>query len=249
MDSMLKEGDIELFSNPLELRKNNNNDYYESNLSITNKSNHYIIFKIYVNQKQSNYNVNPSTSFLKQKSQLNVQIRKNITENIEENTKDKFLIRFFAVNTIIESIEEAKLMIKNKNYNEEDKYEEVVNIIINKDDYQFNNLNQDILDENKLKEIEFNVDEAIPAYQNMNNNMKNQISNFERAIENFENQLQNIRVNKELKNQKDNSLNKNSNKKENTGLNKNFMILFLLISFVFGGYFAKIKNNFFPNKK
>ena len=102
-------------------------------------------------------------------------------------------------------------------------------IIINKDDYQFNNLNQDILDENKLKEIEFNVDEAIPAYQNMNNNMKNQISNFERAIENYENQLQNIRVNKELKNQKDNSLNKNSNKKENTGLNKNFMILFLLI--------------------
>ena len=68
-------------------------------------------------------------------------------------------------------------------------------IIINKDDYQFNNLNQDILDENKLKEIEFNVDEAIPAYQNMNNNMKNQISNFERAIENYENQLQNIRFN------------------------------------------------------
>ena len=226
---MLKEGDIELFSNPLELRKNNDNDYYESNLSITNKSNHYIIFKIYVNQKQSHYNVNPSTSFLKPNSQLKVQVRKNITENIEENTKDKFLIRFFAINTIIESIEEA--------------------IIINKDDYQFNNLNQDILDENKLKEIEFNVDEAIPAYQNMNNNMKNQISNFERAIENFENQLQNIRVNKELKNQKDNSLNKNSNKKENTGLNKNFMILLLLISFVFGGYFAKIKNNFFPNNK
>ncbi len=249
MDSMLKEGDIELFSNPLELRKNNNNDYYESNLSITNKSNHYIIFKIYVNQKQSNYNVNPSTSFLKPNSQLNVQVRKNITENIEENTKDKFLIRFFAINTTIESIEEAKLMIKNKNYNEEDKYEEVVNIIINKDDYQFNNLNIDILDENKLKEIEFNVDEAIPAYQNMNNNMKNQISNFERAIENYENQLQNIRVNKESKNKKDNSLNKNSNKKENPGLNKNFMILFLLISFVFGGYFAKIKNNFFPNKK
>ncbi len=122
-------------------------------------------------------------------------------------------------------------------------------IIINKDDYQFNNLNIDILDENKLKEIEFNVDEAIPAYQNMNNNMKNQISNFERAIENYENQLQNIRVNKESKNKKDNSLNKNSNKKENPGLNKNFMILFLLISFVFGGYFAKIKNNFFPNKK
>jgi hypothetical protein len=249
MDSMLKEGDIELFSNPLELRKNNNNDYYESNLSITNKSNHYIIFKIYINQKSSLYNVNPSTSFLKPNNQINIQVRKYDKEEKDENTKDKFLIRFFAVNRVVESNEDAKFMIKNKSYNEEDKYDEIINIIINKGDNLIDNLNQENLDESKLKDIEFDTDQAIPTYQNLNNNLKNQINNIERAIENFENQLQNIRINKDLINQKDTSLKNNENdKKGNKGLNKTFTLLFLLISFVLGGYFVKLKNKIFPPK-
>ena len=85
MDSLLKEGDIELFSNPLELRKNPNNDYYESSLNIINKTRHYLIFKIYINQKLSLYNVHPSTSFLKPNSQINVQVRKYNKEEEEEN--------------------------------------------------------------------------------------------------------------------------------------------------------------------
>ena len=120
-------------------------------------------------------------------------------------------------------------MIKNKNYNEEDKYQEIVNIIINKGNkYDLNdNLNHENLDESKLKDIEFDTDQAIPTYQNLNNNLKNQINNIERAIENFENQLQNIRINKDLINQKDNSLKKNENdKKRNNGLNKTLTLYF-----------------------
>ena len=251
MDSLLKEGDIELFSNPLELKKNNDTDYYQSILCITNKSNHYIIFKIYINQKSSLYNVNPSTSFLKPNNQINIQVRKYDKEEKDENTKDKFLIRFFAVNRVVESNEDAKFMIKNKSYNEEDKYQEIVNIIINKGNkYDLNdNLNHENLDENKLKEIELDINQAIPTYQNLNNSLKNQINNIERAIENFENLLQNIRINKDLINQKDNSLKKNENdKKRNNGLNKTFTLLFLLISFVLGGYFVKLKNKIFPPK-
>ena len=251
MDSLLKEGDIELFSNPLELKKNNDTDYYQSILCITNKSNHYIIFKIYINQKSSLYNVNPSTSFLKPNNQINIQVRKFEQEEENENTKDKFLINFYAVNRVIESNEQAKLIIKNKSYNEEDKYQEIVNIIINKGNkYDLNdNLNHENLDENKLKEIEFDIDQAIPTYENLNNNLKNQINNIERAIENFENQLQNIRINKDLINQKDTSLKNNENdKKGNKGLNKTFTLLFLLISFVLGGYFVKLKNKIFPPK-
>jgi hypothetical protein len=245
MDSLLKEGDIELFSNPLELKKNNDTDYYQSILCITNKSNHYIIFKIYINQKPSLYNVNPSTSFLKPNNQINIQVRKYDKEEKDENTKDKFLIRFFAVNRVVESNEDAKFMIKNKSYNEEDKYDEIINIIINKGDNLIDNLNQENLDESKLKDIEFDTDQAIPTYQNLNNNLKNQINNIERAIENFENQLQNIRINKDLINQKDNSLKKNENdKKRNNGLNKTLTLLFLLISFVLGAYFAKMINKF-----
>ena len=136
-------------------------------------------------------------------------------------------------------------MIKNKSYNEEDKYDEIINIIINKGDNLIDNLNQENLDESKLKDIEFDTDQAIPTYQNLNNNLKNQINNIERAIENFENQLQNIRINKDLINQKDNSLKKNENdKKRNNGLNKTLTLLFLLISFVLGAYFAKMINKF-----
>ena len=256
MDSLLKEGDIELFSNPLELKKNNYNNYYQSILSITNNSNHYIIFKIYINQKKTSlYNVNPSTSFLKPNNQININVRKleqeEEDENENENSKDKFLIRFFAVNRVVESNEEAKLMIKNKSYNEEDKYEEIVNIIINKENkYDLNdNIIQDNLDDNKLKEIELDINQAIPTYQNLNNSLKNQINNMERAIENFENQLQNIRINKDLVNQKNNSLKKNEEDiKGNKGLNKTFTLLFLLISFVLGGYVSNLINKFFPPK-
>ncbi len=155
------------------------------------------------------------------------------------------------MNRVIESNEEAKLIIKNKSYNEEDKYQEIVNIIINKGNkYDLNdNLNHENLDENKLKEIEFDIDQAIPTYENLNNNLKNQINNIERAIENFENQLQNIRINKDLINQKDTSLKNNENdKKGNKGLNKTFTLLFLLISFVLGGYVSNLINKFFTIK-
>ena len=251
---MLNEGDIELFSNPIELRKHNDNNYYQSILSITNKSNNFIIFKIYINQKSSSYNVHPSTSFLKPNSQTNVNIRKYIKEEENENINDKFLIRFYSVNKAVESNDEAKSMIKNKNYNEEDKYEEVVNIIINneeKEDFGFNNNDQqEIIDESKLKEIEFNIDQAIPSYQNMNNNLKNKISNIEKAIENLENELQNIRINSDLKNQKENAL--KTNEKESKGnkiLNRTFTLYLLLIFFVLGGYVSKLKNKIFPSSK
>ena len=247
---MLEEGDIELFSNPLKLRKNKENDYFQSNLSITNKSNNYVIFKIYINQKSSSYKVHPTTSFLKPKSQINVNVRKYNKEEQNENLNDKFLIRFFSINKVVESIEEAKLMIKNKNYNEEDKYEEVVNLIINNennDELELNNkFNKDFLDDNELKE--FDIDQAISSYEKMNNNLKNQINNIEKAIENIENELQNIRINNNgLKNQKDNSL--KINEKENKGLNKTFTLFLILICFVFGGYISKVKNKFFLSVK
>ena len=251
---MLKEGDIELFSNPLELRKNNDKDYFQSYLSITNKSNNYIIFKIYINKKSSSYNVYPSTSFLKPKSQTNVIIRKYNKKQQNENISDIFLIRFYSVNKVVESNDEAKLMIKNKNYNEDDKYEEVVNIIINYEDKNElglnNNFNQEILYDSKLKESEYDIDQVIPSYRNMNNKLKNQINNIEKAIENFENELQNIRINTGLKNQKDNSLKINEKEnKGNKGINKTFTLFLLLIFFVLGGYFSKLKNKFFPSLK
>ena len=249
MDSLLKEGDIELFSNPLELRKNPNNDYYESSLNITNKTRHYLIFKIYINQKLSLYNVHPSTSFLKPNSQINVQVRKYNKEEEEENPKDKFLIRFFAVNKVVDSNEEVKLMIKNKNYNEEDKYEEIVNIIVKKDKQLNDNYDsQDVLEESQLKEDELDIDQAIPAYQKLNNNYKNKIDNIVRAIENYENQLQNIKINKDLKNQKEKSLKEDQIiKKRKKGFSTTFTLLFLLLSFVLGGYFSKLKNKLFSS--
>ena len=69
-----------------------------------------------------------------------------------------------------------------------------------------------------------------------------------KKIENYENQLQNIKINKDLKNQKEKSLKEDQIiKKGKKGFSTTFTLLFLLLSFVLGGYFSKLKNKLFSS--
>ena len=79
-----------------------------------------------------------------------------------------------------------------------------------------------------------------------NNNLRIKILNIEKGIENFENQLKTIKINKELKSQKDISIKYNEkNNNQLKGYSKSLALLIVLLSLIFGAYLAKIKNTFF----
>ena len=217
---MIKENDIKLFPNPLIITRENGDDFYQSLLTIKNQSNHFIIYKIFMKFQSMDYIINPHISFIKPFDEQNIQFKK-ITKDKEINIKDKCLIRIYPINKAIISIEESQEFLKNINYNEEDKIEIPLNIIID-DNIQFDN--QELIDENKL----------------------NEINDIEKGIENFENQLKTIKINKELKNQKDISIKHNEkNNNHLKGYSKTFALLIILLSLIFGAYLAKIKNTFF----
>ena len=238
---MIKENEIKLFPNPLIITRENEDDFYQSSLIIKNQSNHFIIYKIFMKFQSMDYIINPHISFIKPFDEQNIQFKK-ITKDKEINIKDKCLIRIYPINKAIISIDESKEILKNKNYNEEDKIEIPLNIIID-DNIQFDN--QELIDENKLNEIN-DIEKIIPLYQKKNNNLRIKILNIEKGIENFENQLKTIKINKELKSQKDISIKYNEkNNNQLKGYSKSLALLIVLLSLIFGAYLAKIKNTFF----
>ena len=238
---MIKENDIKLFPNPLIITRENEDDFYQSLLTIKNQSNHFIIYKIYMKQKSMDYIINPHNSFIKPFNEQNIHFKK-ITKDKGINIKDKCLIRIYPINKAIISIEESQEFLKNINYNEEDRIDIPLDIIID-ENIEFDN--QDLIDENKLKEIE-DIEKIIPLYQKKNNNLRIKILNIEKGIENCKNQLKTIKINKELKNQKDISIKHNEkNNNHLKGYSKTFALLIILLSLIFGAYLAKIKNTFF----
>ena len=238
---MIKENDIKVFPNPLIIIRENEDDFYQSSLIIKNQSNHFIIYKILMELQSMDYIVNPRISFVKPFDEQNIHFKK-ITKDKEINVKDKCLIRIYPVNKAIISIEESQQILKNKNYNEEDKIEIPLKIIID-DNIQFDN--QELFDENKLNEID-DIEKIIPLYQKTNNSLRIKILNLEKGIDNFENQLKTIKINKELKSQKDISIKYNEkNNNHLKGYSKSLALLMVLLSLIFGAYLAKIKNTLF----
>ena len=126
------------------------------------------------------YIVNPRISFVKPFDEQNIHFKK-ITKDKEINVKDKCLIRIYPVNKAIISIEESQQILKNKNYNEEDKIEIPLKIIID-DNIQFDN--QELFDENKLNEID-DIEKIIPLYQKTNNSLRIKILNSNKNHQSF----------------------------------------------------------------
>jgi len=66
---------IEVFPNKILLKKPLSQNYYESKLILTNTTEKYVVFKVYIN-KSSIYSANPSTSYIKPKENITIIIKR-----------------------------------------------------------------------------------------------------------------------------------------------------------------------------
>lgn len=168
--------DVKIFPNPLIITREHENDYFQSYLTIKNETNNFLIFKIFLNQKSMSYTVKPVLSFLKPFTQSNILFKK-VTNNIETNLKDKCLIRVYHINKAIDSNEEAKEFIDNKNYNEKDVKEEKIYILSEGNNSDNNDLRMKIVKMGKEIENLKSQLETIKINKSMmkekNNSLKN----------------------------------------------------------------------------
>ncbi len=209
--------EVKIFPNPLIITRENENDYFQSYLTIKNLSNNIIIFKVFLSQKSMSYTVKPILSFLNPFKQMNILFTK-VNHNEENNIKDKCLIRIYPINKSIETNEEAKELINNKNYNEKEVIEEIIYILNDVKNSQNNDL--------RLKIIKIGKD----------------IENLKQQLETIKiNKLMMKEKTNSLK-QKDNKKNKNENH------SIIFSLFIILLTLILGAYLAKIKNIYFSNQ-
>jgi len=228
---------VKEFPNPLNIYKKNENEYFEASITLKNLTNNYLIFKVYINKLDAHqktlYVPKPNTSFIKPFDSKKITVNRYNKSIVENNSnKDKFLIKIHAVDKVLNSDEEVKEMIKNKNYDEKKEQNIFINIKVN--------------DSNPNPISNNNNDSMI----NEINNLRTELFNQENGNRQLEEQLKNLEDKRKLIFQKNDVL-KSKEKiisKTKNGINLNFVILFMMLSIVFGGYLSKIKNSFNKQK-
>ena len=126
-------GLVEVFPNCLEMITKGNEEYFTSQLNLTNKTDNFIVFKLYANTKVL-FSANPSTSFIPPKQNVSIAVKvynKNLNEFIPR--RDKFLLILYSTQKVINSKDEAKATLKAKDYIESSKQEIIIDIIIRDD--------------------------------------------------------------------------------------------------------------------
>jgi hypothetical protein len=222
---------VKEFPNPLNIYKKNENEYFEASITLKNLTNNYLIFKVYINKVDANqkavYIPKPNTSFIKPFDSKKITVNRYNKSIVENNSnKDKFLIKIHAVDKVLNSDEEVKEMIKNKNYDEKKEQNIFINIKVNDSNPISNNDNDSMISEiNNLNAEIFNLE----------------ISNkqLEEQLKNLEDKLKIIEQKHDVLTPKEKLISKTKN-----GINLKFVILFMMLSIVFGGYLSKIKNSF-----
>jgi len=253
---------VEEFPNPLDIYRKNENEYFEASITLKNITNNYLIFKVYINKVDANqksiYVPKPSTSFIKPNDYVKIKVNRYYNKAIEENNNsnnDKFLIKIHSIEKVVNSNDEAKEIIKNKIYDEKKEQNLFININV-KNDYKKNliDLKNSSLGNNFNIDTELDVSKLNDKSVIMNeiNKLKQHIFNQESINKNMEEQLKNLENNKILMEKKNRVTTSNeksfSNKKDD--FNLLFIISFVMLSIVFGGYLSKIKNSFNkPNLK
>jgi hypothetical protein len=66
---------LEIFPNKIVLSKTFDQNFYEARLNLTNLTNQYLVFKVYIN-KNTIYSANPSTSFIKPQDSVVVNVKR-----------------------------------------------------------------------------------------------------------------------------------------------------------------------------
>lgn len=246
---------VEEFPNPLDIYRKNENEYFEASITLKNITNNYLIFKVYINKVGANqksiYVPKPSTSFIKPNDFVKIKVNRYYNKAIEENNNlnnDKFLIKIHSIEKVVNSNEEAKEIIKNKIYDEKKEQNLFININV-KNDYKKNLIDLKSSLENKFNiETELDVSKLNDKSVIMNeiNKLKQHIFNQESINKNMEEQLKNLENNKILMEKKNRvtTSNEKSFSKKKEGFNLLFIISFVMLSIVFGGYLSKVKNSF-----
>jgi hypothetical protein len=66
---------VDVFPNKILLSKPNENNFFEAKLTLTNLTNKFVVFKVYIN-KSTIYSANPSTSFISPKETTIVNVKR-----------------------------------------------------------------------------------------------------------------------------------------------------------------------------
>ena len=237
---------VEIYPDPLILIQSSNLNYLESKLNVHNLTNEYIIFKVFNNQR-SLYSAKPSTSFIPPMETTSITIKRfKKEEKISEieQGKDKFLLIFYIINKVINNNEEAKEAFRSKIYKEDSKQETMISIIIKEGENDDNYIEpEDINEGNDINTLENNYVKGIEKLRIESNKINNNIKELENILEM-------VKVQKELKNEKDKALtdNKKLNKSNVEGFANIVMIFILLLGLLVGANLAKGYNNIFKGK-
>ena len=239
---------VSVFPDPLVITQSNNSNVLESKLNLTNLTNDFVVFKIYNNQ-HSLYSAKPSSSFIPPKETANVSIKRfKKEENISQVGKDKFLLRFFTINKVVNDNDEAKEAIKKKLYNEDSKQETVISIILKNQDEELESTFT--YNESALEEIGDDYSKGIKTYNDLNEKLRNESNNINNKIKELENALEMIKTQKELKIGKDIALkeNKKINKSYENNLPKIILIGIVLLGLLIGANLSIVYNIMLSNK-
>jgi len=66
---------IDIFPDKIRLSKPFEQNYYEARLTLTNLTNNYVVFKVYIN-KNTIYSANPSSSYIKPKESITINVKR-----------------------------------------------------------------------------------------------------------------------------------------------------------------------------
>ena len=247
---------VEEFPNPLDIYRKNENEYFEASITLKNITNNYLIFKVYINKVDANqksiYVPKPSTSFIRPNESVKIKVNRYYNKAIEENNNsnnDKFLIKIHQIEKVVNSNEEAKEIIKNKIYDENKEQNLFININV-KNDYKKNLIelkNPNLQNNSNINDdLDINNINDKSVIMNEINKLKQYIFNQESINKNMEDQLKNLENNKILMERKNKVIasNDKSTLKIKKGINLLYIISFIMLCLVFGGYLSKIKNSF-----
>lgn len=66
---------IDVFPDKIRLSKTYEQNFYEARITLTNLTNSYIVFKVYIN-KSTIYSANPSSSYIKPKESITISVKR-----------------------------------------------------------------------------------------------------------------------------------------------------------------------------
>jgi hypothetical protein len=66
---------VDVFPEKIKLSKTFDQDYYEARITLTNLTNNYVVFKVYIN-KNTIYSANPSSSYIKPKESTTINVKR-----------------------------------------------------------------------------------------------------------------------------------------------------------------------------